>query len=131
MSVLHFDSVIDASFSASGLPCNQQRIPEQHKGEACANLNDFSHSQLIYIIYMYLADMFSPSQTAAERKTGPGLHKLQVLNEHVQSQYVPTLPAGSQPSTLSLMHVQKKTVASGVAQQQACVRASSSPRYRS
>lgn len=79
-----FDSIIDALFSASGLPCNQQRIPEQHKGEGSANLNEFSHSQLIYIIYMYLADMFPPSQAAAGRKTGTGLHKLKVLNEHVQ-----------------------------------------------
>lgn len=50
--VLHFDSIIDALFFASGLPCNQQRISEQHEGEGCANLNIFSHCQLIYIIYI-------------------------------------------------------------------------------
>lgn len=101
------DSIIDALFSASGLPCNQQRIPEQHKGEGCANLNEFSHSQLIYIIYMYLADMFPPSQAAAGWKTGAGLHKLKVLNEHVQSDCAPTLPAGSQPTALPSAYPRK------------------------
>lgn len=100
LSVLHFDSIIDALFFAPGHPCNQQHISEQHKDEGCANLNGFSHSQLIHIICMYQADMFPPSQTAAERKTGRDLHKLTVLSEHVQSHRVPSLPAGSQPSTL-------------------------------
>lgn len=105
LSVLHFDSIIDALFFAPGLPCNQQHISEQHKDKGCVNLNGFSHSQLIHIIYIYSvyvyeADMFPPSQTAAERKTGRDLHKLTVLSEHVQSHRVPSLPAGSQPSTL-------------------------------
>lgn len=52
--MLHFDSIIDALFFASGLPCNQQRILEQHEGEGCANLNVFSHCQLIYILFFYI-----------------------------------------------------------------------------